>query len=511
MQNDINFPRHDELYVISDLHMGGDKVEFQILRETRRLAGFIRWVASQRPDGQVALVLNGDVVDTLAEDVGGYIAMANAASAVQRIMDDPSFSGIWSALADFVKKPNRTLIICIGNHDIELALPQVQRLIFTRLAGEDKVARSQIQFSTVGAGYTCNVGTARVFCTHGNEVDSWNFVRYEDLSRLARRLNTGRTMDASEWLPNAGTRMVKDIMNQVKRRYAWIDLLKPETQAATGVLLVLDPSQATNMTRVPPIAGELIRGELQFQGRLGGEAAIAQPAPTVDRLLGANLAQGLKLGVATAQKSGDLLAQEMLLQAEANFSSPGSPAAATAAKMAAQPVSDEMLGLPRLVWDRMTGWITGVGKCEALRRALLDWLADDKTFEISTRDFTYVHIMQTVGTDIDFVVTGHTHLHRAIDAGSGRYYFNTGTWIRLLRFSPAMLKDAASFQPVFDVLEDGQLSTIDAADFGGEKFVLDRTSAVCIKAESTGVTGTLGRIGGTDSVIWNEEQTFRRV
>ena len=39
-------------------------------------------------------------------------------------------------------------------------------------------------------------------------------------------------LEPSEWGPNAGTKMVKDVMNEVKRRYAWIDLLKPETQAA---------------------------------------------------------------------------------------------------------------------------------------------------------------------------------------------------------------------------------------------------------------------------------------
>src|SRR5205085_8012923 len=178
----------------------------------------------------------------------------------------------------------------------ELALPPVQRLIFTRLAGVDPAAHGRIEFSTMGAGYTCSVGTTRVFCTHGNEVDPWNFVRYEDLSRLARRLNSGRTLDASEWEPNAGTRLVKDIMNQVKQHYAWIDLLKPETQAAAGVLLVLDPKQVSKITQLPPIAGELVKGEAQFQGRLGAEAVAAKSAVSsmsLDRLLGANVAQGL--------------------------------------------------------------------------------------------------------------------------------------------------------------------------------------------------------------------------
>jgi hypothetical protein len=94
--------------------------------------------------------------------------------------------------------------------------------------------------------------------------------------------------------------------------------------------------------------------------------------------------------------------------------------------------------------------------------------------------------------------------------GGGRYYFNTGTWIRLLRFTPAVLKDSASFQPVYNVLEDGRLSAIDAANFSGESFVMDRSSAVCIKADSAGVTGTLGCITGTDTVAWNAVQAFRR-
>ena len=68
MATEIDFPKYDELYVISDLHMGGGKPDFQILRETRRLAGFIRWVAEQQPGGQVALVLNGDVIAEIETD-----------------------------------------------------------------------------------------------------------------------------------------------------------------------------------------------------------------------------------------------------------------------------------------------------------------------------------------------------------------------------------------------------------------------------------------------------------
>ena len=80
-----------------------------------------------------------------------------------------------------------------------------------------------------------------------------------------------------------------------------------------------------------------------------------------------------------------------------------------------------------------------MGPDEALRRALKDWLADDKTFKVDAPDETYKGVTENVGTDMDFIVTGHTHLERAIDMGGGRYYFNTGTWIRLLRFDDAIL------------------------------------------------------------------------
>src|SRR5262245_22052771 len=171
-----NLPEYDEVHVISDLHMGGPQ-GFQILKETPRLANFIRWVAGQRPGERVALILNGDVIDTLAENIAGYIAIDDAVSTVQRIMNDGSFGQVWDALAHFVKQDGRRLVIVIGNHDIEMALPIVQRQVLARIAGQDALARSRVEFSTMGAGYTCAVGNSRIYCIHGNEVDVWNYVR----------------------------------------------------------------------------------------------------------------------------------------------------------------------------------------------------------------------------------------------------------------------------------------------------------------------------------------------
>jgi UDP-2,3-diacylglucosamine pyrophosphatase LpxH len=481
-----DFPAYDEVHVISDIHMGG-KPGFQILRETGRLAHYIRWVAAQRPQGSVALVLNGDVFDTLAEDIHGYVAVDEAITTVTRIMGDASFRGIWDALADFVKTARRTLVIVIGNHDIEIAFPSVQRLILSRLAGDDLSVRARVEFSTTGAGYTCLVGNSRVFITHGNEVDAWNYNRYEDLAKVARRINAGRSLDPSEWYPNAGTRMVKEVMNDVKRRYAWIDLLKPETSAAVGTLIALDPSQMSKITKLASILGERQKGAGQVDQRLSAEGfrpheQTGAPPITVDQLLGPNLRAAVYgSGSASAQSADD-----MLLAAETNIKQPSAPGASV----------DETLGTGGYVWDRLTGWITGVDKDEALRRALKDWLAGDKTFDIADQDDTYKQVTASVGPSTDFIVTGHTHLERAIEMSGGRGYFNCGTWIRLLRFTDAMLKDKASFKEVYAVLTDGAMATIDKAGFGGEAFVMDQTSAVSIKLEGGKTVGCLTHVEG---------------
>ena len=108
-----DFPAYDEIHVISDIHMGGNRPNFQILKETKRLAGYIGWVAKQCPAGHVALMLNGDVFDTLAEELPGYVAVEQAVTVVDRIMRDASFSCIWDALAAFVAGERRTLIFII--------------------------------------------------------------------------------------------------------------------------------------------------------------------------------------------------------------------------------------------------------------------------------------------------------------------------------------------------------------------------------------------------------------
>ena len=84
---------------------------------------------------------------------------------------------------------------------------------------------------------------------HGNEVDPWNLTDYEAaVTDRPRRLS----QVAPKWSPNAGSKLVIDVMNDIKKRYAFVDLLKPEGPAVVPTLLVLDPTQATKIASAIP-------------------------------------------------------------------------------------------------------------------------------------------------------------------------------------------------------------------------------------------------------------------
>jgi hypothetical protein len=147
----------------------------------------------------------------------------------------------------------------------------------------------------------------------------------------------------------------------------------------------------------------------------------------------------------------------------------------------------------------VAGWLGRIDKVEALRRALMDWLSKDTTFDLTTRDQTFKDIVDRVGPDVSFVVTGHTHLARAIPYATGRHYFNCGTWIRLLRFTPEALANEKSFKPVYDVLAAGTMDSLDAAKIPSANgnpvnLMLDRTDAVRIARHGSEVTGELLRV-----------------
>lgn len=87
----------DQLHVVSDLHFGG-REGFQIFDQGRELAALVDLLATGKAS-KVGLVLNGDIVDFLAEDPPVYLDADGAVQKLQRIFADPAFQPCWEALA----------------------------------------------------------------------------------------------------------------------------------------------------------------------------------------------------------------------------------------------------------------------------------------------------------------------------------------------------------------------------------------------------------------------------
>jgi UDP-2,3-diacylglucosamine pyrophosphatase LpxH len=501
-------PLYSDLYVVSDIHLGGRRdgqVNFQIFNRGERLGNLIRHITKQRSEEEVALVLNGDIIDSLAEDeVPGYVALDSqtALRMMEHIYQDTAFRPVWESLTDFVKTPKRHLIFVVGNHDIELSLPVVENSIRHHIADADENAQARIQFATHGGGFACRIAGARVFCTHGNEIDAWNWVDFNGLGQLANAINAGRTVEASKWKPNAGTRLVVDVMNAIKRRYPFVDLLKPEVAAVASVLVAIDKDVFKHIDFEDsfPVFRDKIRGGLVTKNLLGSEeadlstvssTAVAEEAAA--QLLGPNFHEAVQ----KRRMDRPGVSEDDLLLAADDAIAEGKSASA----MIDSTLDHETLG----AWDIVAGWVGLVSKQEGLRRALKDWLEDDKTFNVDNKDDYFVKFQERVGDQVDFVITGHSHKPRALVFNGKSYYYNCGTWIRTLRLTSEVLDNPEAFEQIlWPALTAGKLEALDTIEIPGPQDTLipllfDRTNVVQISAQGDSAIGQLLRVTDGDT------------
>ena len=456
----------DQLHAVSDLHLGGAPGH-QIFDQGALLAATIDTLRMRAPDARVGLVLNGDIVDFLAAPGATYLDAFGAVGKLDAILADVAFSPVFQALARFVDTPLRTLVLAIGNHDVELSLPDVQERLVHAICGDSLEARGRVRIAMDGGGYLCTVGGRRVLCVHGNEVDAWNVVDQGALNQVIQCLRQSRAVAA--WDPNAGTRLVIDVMNAIKRNFPMVDLLKPETRPVVAVLLALDPSALAAIKRFAPIAAKLGMQELR-SSFLGEVAAELSEEAALALLLHREQAPH-PAAPAGQTKTSQLLDEAERLYREGKSAVDLSPA-------------DAKLGFGDLFMDALLHR----DPSKDLRASLQGWLAGDKTFAIGTEDDVFRKLDDRVGPSIDFVVAGHTHLARAIrrKRGSG-FYFNSGTWVRLIRLSSAMLEDDDAFAPVYQAFRGKSLDALDLV----KDLVFRNPTMVSIEASDDSVVGVL--------------------
>jgi len=225
------------VFIISDLHLGGrppegDDPGFQICGERSQtlLADFLGWVASLRSEGQhVHLVVNGDAVDFLAEEPFQAFT-ADEAEAERKLGTIFERTGaVWKAFGDVVRSDAEVTFL-LGNHDVELALPRPRTLLRKTLGS----GRVDLLFDNSAL----RVGS-KVLIEHGNRYDGWNAIRHNTLRQI--RSSVSRDEKPPAFPDPAGSRLVVEVMNRLKRELRFIDLLKPETEAALPLIAALRP------------------------------------------------------------------------------------------------------------------------------------------------------------------------------------------------------------------------------------------------------------------------------
>lgn len=460
----------DQLHVVSDLHLGGGE-PFQIFGSTEELKSLILHVAQNHPEKNVGFLINGDFVDFLAEEPSSYFDPHLAIKKLERIIEDPTFLPAFEALRTLVQTERRTLLLNLGNHDLELALPWVRKRLVESICGNDAAARSRLLFVDDGTGLLVEVGDARVLCVHGNEVDAWNVADHEKIRRIARDLNMGLSVDT--WVPNAGTKMVIDVMNGIKRRYPFVDLLKPEVAALVPTLLALDPAALGRLRAVLAIVGRRTWDAARMSSGFLSDASF-------DPTSGPNLSQFPEL----AEHLGAISQSEVR---ESSLTAPSDLLAQIECDLmrGTEPIDlvREDLGKQVGVMEAAWNMVTRKPKAEVLREAF-EKLDQDRSFEIDSPDETFEQLDALIGPDIDFIIAGHTHLERALPRKSKGFYFNSGTWARLIRIEPTVRQDPQKFERIFKLFGDGSMTALDSEPY----LVIKRCSVVSIWTETDGQT-----------------------
>ena len=452
---DIMTDEYEDVFVVSDLHLGG--VSVKLFGQGKEFQDWVTTVVMPKVKSgrRVAIVINGDFIDFLAEPGATYFNPDAALIGLNRIASDEAFKPVFDALRAFVSQQQATLVITLGNHDLELAVPFVGTRLKQLLAMNSNDAAARIKLHLDRQGYLCRVEDKLAWCVHGNGTDPWNDIDWDEFNI---RRKTWKGADAEvQWVPNAGTKLVIDVMNDLKPKYKYIDFLKPEGGAVVPVLLAVEPELYKKLP-----------GFLASLSRLGLDSVrdfsllsehdrrhLLRQKRKSDRRLGQQRLLQLLEGTTDGSSfltSGSMDSTAKLLRnAHARAirkgmdSSPGvipQRGRSSGHQRGRQSSEKDLLGF----WDAVSAVFRRKPRPEVVRQYLLD-LKKYGGFRLDLSDEMHKQYSKEVPVYIDYVVTGHTHQARSdlrMDRTVGQRYFNTGTRIsrglkKPTRISPILM------------------------------------------------------------------------
>ena len=436
-----------EIYIISDLHIGGAAPQnneargFQIATHTKELAAFINEIAN-RNDAEIELIINGDIVDFLAEK--NVDATEN--TPLELAFDDFTYDAekvikklhrivkrefhVFSALRTLLAN-GHALTLLLGNHDVELALPKVRKYLENILNTKGKKYR----FLHDGEAYI--VANGQVLVEHGNRYDEWNEVDYDNLLKLRTLQTLNETLSRSEaqaiFRSPRGSKFVQQIMNPIKHRYRFIDLIKPENETLVPLMLALEPSLRSQILKLFKIYAEDVINDFLDNDENATTRSIS-PATASPKTQEEREMQAVLSSILPAEMSASDFMEA--LEVEENTDS--------------EIVTTRNLERsPALSFT----WVSGVvdllfrNRTSDLKKRLpallqsLRILQTDKSFELDSENLTdYLNAAHRLHKNgFQYIVFGHTHFARQVYLGENSYYYNTGTWADLMRFPQEIL------------------------------------------------------------------------
>lgn len=474
-----------DLYVISDLHLGGEPEKdrlgrslglsgdhpegaqagvadalgefagsehvrapegrgFRMMTRPHRLSSFIDMLARKTPP--VELVINGDFVDFLAErhdEPPHWRPLLQdpvlALEVFRRVVNRPDDGAVFEALRKFVAAGHRFSLL-LGNHDVELSYPAVRQALVEIVGPIEFIYDNEA------------LVRGDVIIEHGNRYDRFNQVDHDGLRRL-RSVQSRREKlpSRAQFAAPAGSRLVAEVMNPIKEEFAFVDLLKPENGAVIPTLLALRPSFRNGVLDVVKALGPGVfrgvahDGEPKFAGNIH---AAGEPTGHFAGTMGSSGQASMhNRSHSAADTSVEVNASALPSRSEATPEQIvfGERVALALAKEACTAPAQSSLG-DNLDWLRSTLQLfiarsdgTFEERLPALLAALR-LLAVDRSFseDIETAPEYEDAARKLASAGFRYVIFGHTHLPKQVKLPNGGKYLNSGTWADRIRLPPGI-------------------------------------------------------------------------
>ncbi len=388
-----------EIVVISDLHLAAERGQ-GLFQADEQLAEFLRWVHGRLR--HCHLLLNGDVFDFLVSKRGvEEISLDGAAAEAEAILN--SHEEVFEALSLIANSEEHRLTILGGNHDPEAALPTVQQKVERSLnppePGGSKPVCSHppLSWLTNGEGISFQFGGAKVLVEHGDQYDSWNWIKHENLRRVICLASRGIPYDKI-YAPPPGSQLVLNRFNRIRHQFPWLETLQP----FSAVVL--------------PLALEVILPAVSEDER----SALLKAVKEVNRLAVRSAVEGALLALDSRRKfwaDGD---EERQLFNE---------------WVARYEREEDVWGVVDGLKERLARAAARL-RSHAVKLRLKSVSGRNTFFDFGAEDENSAAAAALLENGADLVVHGHTHAAKAFPIGRG-LYLNAGTWGRLSRLPDA--------------------------------------------------------------------------